>query len=318
MSALGLGSRAILGLLHMRLEQGAIGWIDRLAMAISSDQASETHKWLGMSPAMREHVGGRLVHGLREQGITITNSNFEATIAVMLDEIRRDKTGQVVQRINGLAARANSHGAGLLSTLILNGESTVCYDGQFFFDTDHSEGDSGTQDNDIQVDVSAQAVPTDEQGSTTAPSAKTMREAVLQGIQQILGFVDDQGEPINEGASEFMVMVPTPFWSSAVAAVVTPTLAGGETNVLAGLPGMSLSVVPNPRLTWTDTFAVFRADGSDGGAPFIKQEEVPLTTPYQAEGSPEEYHNGRHLYSVDWTGQVGYGFWQHACQVKLI
>ncbi len=317
MSAIGLGSRAILGEIFLRLEQGAIGWVNLLSFFVASDQASETHKWLGMTPQMRAWIGGRLVHGLREQGITIVNEDYEATLAVMLDEIRRDKTQQVMQRIATLADRANSHGAKLLSTLMINGESVACYDGQFFFDTDHSEGDSGTQSNDLSIDISA--LPVSQNGSTTAPSAEEAGQVVMQSIQAIYGFKDDQGEPMNEGAKEFIVMTPVPLWSAFLTGVRSPHLSSGQTNPINNLRDqeIKIEVVANPRLTWTTKVATFRADGGDGGAPFIRQEEVPLQVSHQAEGAPEEFHNRRHLYGVNCTGAMGFGFWQHACLATM-
>ena len=312
MSAEGLGSRAILGEMYMRLAMGAAGWVDELSFAVDSDQESETHKWLGMSPQMREWVGGRLVHGLREQGITITNVEFEATMEILLRELRRDKTGQIMARIADLAERANSHGAKLLSTLVINGESTVCYDGQFFFDTDHSEGDSGSQSNDISVDISALTVS--QHGSTTEPSVDEMALVIMKLLQQMYGFKDDQGEPINETARKFLVMTPVALWGVAADAVSSANLSSGRTNPLSRL-GMEIDVRPNPRLTWTEEIVGFRRDGVV--KPFIKQEEVPLTVSAQAEGSPEEFNNKRHLYGVEWTGNYGYGMWQHACLATM-
>ena len=55
------------------------------------------------------------------------------------------------------ADRTVSHWASLLSTLIVNGESATCYDEQYFFDTDHSEGESGTQSNVISAAKRARA-----------------------------------------------------------------------------------------------------------------------------------------------------------------
>ena len=143
------GSRAIIGRFFAKLEEYmGKSWVDRVSMLFTSDQESETYKWLGMSPAMREWLGGRHAHGFRENGVTITNKTFEATLEVMVDWLRRDKTGQIDIRIAELAQRAVGHWAKLLSTFIQNGTgatSSLCYDGQYFFDSDHSEGDSGTQ-----------------------------------------------------------------------------------------------------------------------------------------------------------------------------
>lgn len=142
----GLSSRAIIGRFFQRLEVvQAQSWVNQIGMYFSSDQESETYKWLGQSPAMREWIGGRHAKGFRENGITIANKKFEATLTVPVDWLRRDKTGQLQVRIDELVGRTVTHWGSLLSSLILAGESAACYDGQFYFDTDHSEGDSGAQ-----------------------------------------------------------------------------------------------------------------------------------------------------------------------------
>lgn len=314
MSAQGLGSRAIIGEFYDRLEQNVgTAWVNGVSMLFNSDQASETYKWLGMAPAMREWIGGRNAKGFRENGITIANKHYEATLEVMVSEMRRDKTGQVMVRVREMADRTNAHWAKLLSTLLINGESTACYDGQFYFDTDHSEGDSGTQSNDLSIDISA--LPVTNHGSTTAPSVGEMQQSILQTIQAIYGFKDDQGEPLNEGAMNFLVMVPTPFWHVAQAAVALPMIDNGESNVVPNLGNVSISVVANPRLTWTTKFATFRTDGNV--KPLIRQQEKDVELNAIAEGSEEEFKNYRHLYGVDTWRNVGYGYWQHACLATL-
>lgn len=312
MGAIGLSSRAIIGEFYKALSQD-IGarWINPLSMLFTSDQDGEEYKWLGMSPMMREWVGGRNAKGFRENGITIKNKHYEATMEVLVKELRRDKTGQVLVRIREMAQRTNAHWASLLSTLILNGPSAVCYDGQYFFDTDHSEGDSGTQDNDIQVDISA--LPASVHGVVTAPSVEEMQQSILKGVAQILSFKDDQGEPMNEDAANFLVMVPVPLYLVGSKAVSLPVGTGmSEQNLPSGL---NIDVVANGRLTWTDSFSVFRADGNV--KPFIRQQETEVQMKAKAEGSEYEFDNDAHQYGVDTWRNVGYGYWQHACYVTM-
>ena len=316
MSAKGLSSRAIIGEFYRTLEQDAgQSWISAVSMLFQSDQESETYKWLGQSPVMREWIGGRQAKGFRENGITIANKHFEATLEVLISELRRDKTGQLLVRIRELAERTNSHWASLLSTLIQNGTSSICYDGQYFFDTDHAEGKSGLQSNSITVDLSELPIPADEKGSATEPSARVVKSAILRGVRQIIGFKDDQGEPMNENARSFLVMVPTSFMDVVNAAISSPVLSGAETNDLATSRNFGITYAVNPRLTWADKFAIFRTDGSV--APFIRQEETPVALNAIAEGSEEEFKNQRHLYGVDAWRNVGYGYWQKACLVTL-
>ena len=312
MGATTLGSRAIIGRFYQALEQDAgVGWVDPISMLFQSDQSSETYAWLGQSPAMREWIGGREAKGFRENGITIANKKFEATLEIPLDWMRRDKTGQIQVRIDEMAQRANAHWAKLMTALIEAGEGNTlgtCYDGQYFFDTDHSEGDSGSQSNDISVDIT----------TTTAPTAAEMETAILTATQQIMGFKDDQGEPMNESARRFVVMVPTPFMSKAAAALNNPIITTGSasfTNTLVNLGGFSYQLAINPRLSWTTKFALFRADG--GASAFIRQEEESLQISALAEGSEEECKNDRHLYGIKSMRNVGFGFWQKACLVTF-
>ena len=295
-------SRAVIGSFYAALEQGAASYVSALSMKVASDQASETYAWLGQAPAMREWLGGRSAKSLRENSFSITNKDHEATLEVTLQELRRDKTGQLLIRIGELADRTNSYPAKILSNLMIAGEAATCYDGQYFFDTDHAEGDSGTQSNDVSYAAA----------TGTTPTVAEMRGAIMAAIQKILGFVDDRGEPMNENAKSFLVMVPLALWATAVEAVNLPTVENGGVNLLQNLPeGISMTVVPNVRLTWTDKFAVYRTDGRV--KPFILQEEVPVTMSAVAEGSELEFNEKKHRYGVDGSGNVGYGYWQHAC-----
>ncbi|WP_417627069.1 Mu-like prophage major head subunit gpT family protein [Pararhodobacter aggregans] len=310
----GLSSRAIIGTFYARLAVAtAASWINGISMEFQSDQESETYKWLGMSPAMREWVGGRQAKGLRENGITVVNKPFEATLEIPLDWMRRDKTGQIQVRVNEMAARAVTHWQSLLSGLIANAETGICYDGQYFFDTDHAEGKSGSQSNDITVDISA--VPAVLHGTPTNPSPEEIRAMVFAGVTQILGFKDDQAEPMNELARQFQVQVPTAWFTNAAVALKNPTI-GGDTNTVTSLDGFSFDLAVNPRLTWTDKLAVFRSDGDT--KPFIRQSETGVEVDAIAEGSELEFEKRMHHYGIYASRNVGYGYWQHGCLVQAV
>ena len=297
----GLTSRAIIGRFYRRLEEFAeAAWWTKLAMRFAANQESETYRWLGMVPQVREWVGGRQVRPLRAQGITIVNKVWESTIRVDADEQRRDKAGQIMIRVNEMARRVATHPNKLLTELISGGASGTGYDGQYFFSTSHSEGDSGTQSNSITYDA---ATP-------TAPSDSEMYEAIVKGIAQVISFNDDQAEPMNESARQFMVMVPMSFLSSTLVALSSQTI-DSSSNPLVGSGPFKINWVANPRLTWTDKFALFRTDGE--ARPFIFQEELPVQVQILAEGSELEINENQHQYGVKAIHEAGYGFWQDAC-----
>lgn len=313
MSAIGLGSRAIIGEFYKTLKADAgAAWVGPLSMLFTSDQDSETYKWLGQVPAMREWVGGRNAKGFQENGISITNLHYEATLEILVREMRRDKTGQVMVRIQELAKRTNSHWASLLSTLILNGTSTVCYDGEFFYDTDHKEGNNTTnQSNDLTTDIST--FPVSVSGSASAPSIEEAQQSMMKSIAQILSFKDNENEPMNEDASNFLVMVPTGLYIPFAKAIALPHGTGvTEQNI----PNeFNISVVTNPRLTENDSFFTFRTDGSV--KPFIRQQETKVQLKSKAEGSEYEFDNDAHQHGVDAWRNVGYGYWQHSVYHKM-
>ena len=301
----GLTSRAILGRFFRRLEEFAdAAWWTKLAMRFPSSQESETYKWLGMVPQVREWKGGRQVRPLRAQGVTIVNKVWESTIRVDADEQRRDKTGQILIRVNEMARRVATHPNKLLTDLLLAGETNLAYDGESYFGTAHSEGDSGSQSNSVTFDA---ATP-------TAPSDAEMYAAIVKALAQVMGFKDDQGEPLNESAREFLVMVPMPFLSSTLVALSSQQI-DSSSNPLAGAGPFRLTWVANPRLTWSDRFAVFRTDGE--ARPFIFQEELPVQVQVLAEGSELEINENQHQYGVKAVHEAGYGFWQDACLVTL-
>ncbi len=301
----GLTSRAIIGRFYRRLEEYAkAAWWTRLAMHFASNQQSETYRWLGMVPQVREWVGGRQVRPLRAQGLTIANKTWESTIRIDADEQRRDKTGQIMVRVNEMARRVATHPNKLLTTLMLNGETAACYDGASFFAADHSEGDSGTQSNDIGYDADTPTAPTDTE----------MHEAIVKAIGQIMAIRDDQGEPMNESARAFMVVVPMPFLPPTLVALSGQTINASSNPLAAGEP-FKVTWVANPRLTWTTKFAVFRTDGP--ARPFIFQEELPVQVHALAEGSELEVNENQHQYGVKAIHAAGYGFWQDACLVTF-
>ena len=310
--------RQVIGNFYKALsESTGAPWLDQVSNYFTSDQTLEEYAWLGMTPAMREWIGGRNAKGFREQSLQIRNKHFEATLDVLVKDLRRDKTGQLMVRINEMARRANSHWASMLSELIAGGASTACYDGQNFFDTDHSEGDSGTQSNSITVDISAEPVAVE--GTVSSPAVAEIQFCIAKAIQAIVGFVDDQGEPMNEDATRFLVMAPTEYMHVIMQAVATPVqVAETQTALQALKSNFAIDVVVNPRLSTMAAsyqFPVFRTDSYLKS--FIRQEETGVQLKVKGSGSEYEFDNDAHQYGIDTWRNVGYGMWQNSCLVTM-
>lgn len=314
-----LSSRAIRGFYFARLETDpGTSWLDSVANLFGSDQASETYNFLGQTPMMREWLGSRQAKGFSGQGVTIFNKHYEGTLEIKKKDARRDKTGQIRARVDEFADRGQTHWASLVSAAVVNGPTSLCYDGQYFYDTDHVEGNSGVQSNKITVAIAAQ--PATLHGTVTNPSVEEMQQAIIAGIVQILSLKDDQGEPMNENASSFMVMVPLGLMKAALGAVSTLIPAMMQQNLNPNLlRNFKVEVVMNVRLTtagWTDKFTIFRTDSPIKA--IIRQTEQEIEMKMKAEGSEFEFDNDAWQMGIDaWRG-AGYGYWQRSVMVTLV
>jgi phage major head subunit gpT-like protein len=315
-TGLAITTRGIIGSFFEQLEaaQGD-DYVTALAMHTLSDQEQETYAWLGMVPTPREWIGGRAVKTLREGGLIVRNKKFEATLEFDADDRKRDKTGQTSKRVNELIERVGMFWRSRLSTLIANGHGSTSglgYDGQYFFDTDHSEGDSGTQKN-LLTDSD---VPALNVGTATAPTEAEFARAVMGVISYMKGIKDDQGEPIHENAKRFLVMVPLGLEGVALSAATERILSNGATTASNPLlKATTIDVIGNPRLSWTTDFAVFRVDGTR--RPFILQTEGGVEFKAVAEGSELEFNEDKHRFGIKFKGNVAFGDWKYAAKATL-
>jgi len=313
MGASRITERGIRGEFFATLERSLAGhWVSNLSFPIESSQGSENNVWIESATAMmREWLGGRQAAGFWADGITIANRKFEGTLEVLVDELRRDKTGQILLRTRGLAASSTTLWAQLLTALIDAGESGIGYAGETYFNAAHTRGvsDAIPQSNLLDLNVT----------TPTNPTGPEMLEAINKGIAAIMDFRDYELEPLNLDARHFAVFVPMAFVPAVAEALDTPAIlrrAGGVVDIVASLGGgYTVRVIPNPWLTWTDRIATFRADGI--AKPFIRQQEF-ISLASVGAGSELEFNEEKHHYGVAASRNGGYGLWEHACMTRLV
>ena len=118
----------------------------RVAMVVPSSVREETYAWLGAFPRMREWIGERHIKDLGLHSYSIKNKDWEATIEVDRNDIEDDGIGVYNPILRELGRSAGVHPDELVFDLLGKGFTTTCFDGQYFFDTDHPVGD-GTVSN---------------------------------------------------------------------------------------------------------------------------------------------------------------------------
>lgn len=273
-----------------------------LSTRIQSNSDSETYKWLGSMPRMREWGTGRVAKGLRTESYSVENLKYESTLEVDRDEISDDKTGQIRIRVAELADRAATHKDFLISQLLINGETSGfnSYDGVSFFNSAHVSGSSGSQDNQL----SSTAVDPDN------PSTDEFKTGLKNAMSTMMNFKDDQGDPMSISASGLICVVPTTMFLTAMEAI-NATMISSTSNVLAG----AARVIAFPWLTDLSKWYLAKTDGVV--RPFIFQDREPVEFTALTEDSDEGFRREKFLYGVRARYRMTYGYWQFAVRTNF-
>ena len=264
---------------------------ERIASVINSEKDQENYAWLGAVPKMREFKDERMPAGLLGNEYVIRNKTWEASIAVDRAALEDDLYGQIKLRVQGLAAEAKRHMDELVFTLLKNGFSNICSDGQFFFDTDHSSGESGTQSN----------------KGTAALSAASLQAA----ITAICKFKDDRGKPMGM-VPDLLVVPPDLQWTAMelLNSVYYPDLlASGQKlagNVLKG----KLDLMVSPYLSDSNDWFVICTRSIV--KPVIFQSRTPIEFSALESDSESGFMRDKYYYGVRARYNAGYGLWQTA------
>ncbi len=268
-----------------------------LATRIQSNTDSETYRWLGALPRMREWGTGRLARGVGTESYSVENLKYESTLEIDRDEIADDKTGQIRIRIGELAVRAATHKDYLISQLLINGETAGfnSYDGVSFFNAAHVSGASGAQGNMATSGIS----------DPNSPTTDEFKSALKNAIAAMLAFKDDQGEPMAISATGLVCMVPTTMYLTALEAV-SATVVSSTSNVVQG----AARIIASPWLTDSSKWYLLKTDGVI--RPFIFQDREPVEFTALTEESDEGFRREKFLYGVRARYRVAYGYWQFA------
>ena len=109
----------------------------RIATEVPSSSASNTYGWLSDLPEIKEWIGERQLAVLSQQGYTVTNRTWESSIRVKRETIEDDQLGQFSIIASGFGRKIGVFPDTLAFKLLSGGFSSLCFDGQYFFDTDH-------------------------------------------------------------------------------------------------------------------------------------------------------------------------------------
>ena len=121
-------------------EQGkseAAPQFNKIASVIKSTSASNTYGWLGKFPNLAKWIGDRNIQSMKSQAYTITNDDYESTVGVDRNDIEDDNLGVYSPIFKEMGNAAAIHPDEMIFPLLAAGFTTLCYDGQNYFDEEH-------------------------------------------------------------------------------------------------------------------------------------------------------------------------------------
>lgn len=109
----------------------------KIAKPMSSGNASNTYEWMSDFPAFKEWVGARTHKVAKATAYAVTNRKFENTLDIPREKIEDDNYAMYGDISESYGQSVIDLKNDLVFSLPSGGFASVCYDGQFFFDTDH-------------------------------------------------------------------------------------------------------------------------------------------------------------------------------------
>lgn len=261
---------------------------------------SEDLSFLGAIGVIKEWIIGRNISQPKEYDFALKNVKFSGGVRLPLDWINNDKRGQVASKFSDLGMRRNQFWSRRLAALI-NGASTNTrtLDAASYFGATHSAYSV------FNNDISRAGV------TSGQPTPLEAAQAIYAAYVSMLGFLDDQGEPANEGITNIAVTCGIDVAGAVMQGVNDQLLNTGaaiKDNPLAGLKaaGLTVSVIATPRITTAGKMQIWNT--SPNAKPLLLQRNSSeFRIQAMAAGSEMEYTNDAWEYAIKEVGEVGFG-----------
>ncbi len=264
---------------------------DKIAMKVPSGTSQNDYAWLSEFPKMRKWFGDKVVKNLEAFKYTIVNDPFEATIGVKRDDIEDDNLGIYGPQAQMAGYSAKQWPDELIMELVNGGFTGLCWDGQYFFDTDHPvAGASVSNKLTVALSVATQAAAIASYGAARVA---------------MMSFKSEEGRPLNVAPDT--LLVPPALGDIARALMSNDRLDDGKTNLYKG----TATVVEDARLT--STTAWFLLSTKMPVRPFIFQErKAPVFVSQTSEENDDVFNKALFKFGAESRGNAGYGLWQLA------
>lgn len=264
---------------------------DKIAMKVPSTTGQNDYAWLSNFPKMKRWIGAKVVKNLLAYKYPVVNEDFEATVEVDRNDIEDDQLGIYEPQAKMAGFSSAQLPDEIVYETVNKGFSTLCFDGQYFFDTDHPVG-SGSVSNRSAAPLSVATLALARDGYGAARTA--MKK-----------FKDDEGRSLN--ITPNLLLVGPVLEDTARALLTNAKLADGSENPYKG----TAELVVDGRIE-SDT-AWFLLDTTKPIKPFIYQErKAPVFVQQTDAESNDVFNLKKFKFGAEARAAGGYGFWQMA------
>ncbi len=263
----------------------------KIAMKVTSTTGQNDYAWLSKFPKMAKWIGDKNVKSLEASKYTIKNDDFEATVEVDRNDIDDDNLGIYAPQAQMAGESSAQLPDEIVMALVTGGFANVCFDGQFFYDTDHSVKGVSVSNKGVAVLSCA-----------TLAAAQASIGAARTAMKK---FKDEEGRPLN--ITPNVLLVPPALEDVALVLANNERLEDGKQNPYKG----TFEVVVDARLA-TDT-EWHLLDTTKPIKPFIYQErKAPVFVEQTDMNSDNVFMRKKFRYGAEARAAGGYGFWQLA------
>ncbi|WP_424682923.1 Mu-like prophage major head subunit gpT family protein [Frateuria sp. YIM B11624] len=264
------------------------------AMLVPSGSSQNNYDWLDRFPKMRKWIGEKVIKALKANTYTIVNDDWEATVAVRRNDIDDDNLGIYAPMAQDAGYSAKTLPDEIVADLKNNAFVNKCYDGQYFYDTDHPVEDG--KGNTTSVSNKGTAALSCDTPALALASYGTARIAIMS-------MTDNEGRPL--ALVPDVLEVPPALEAIAKVLCENEKLNDNSPNPYRG----TAKVIVNPRLT--SGTAWFLHCTSRPVKPFIyQQRKAPVFVQQINPDSDDVFSRAEYKYGAEARAAGGYSFWQ--------
>jgi len=262
---------------------------DKTTMKVPSGSSQNDYTWLSRFPKMIKWLGSKTVKALKAFTYTVVNDDYEATVEVDRNDIHDDNLGIYAPMAQEAGYSSKQLPDEIDAELKNNAFENLCFDGQYFYDSDHPV---------------AGAIVSNLGTAALSAATKTLAAASYGAARlAIMSFTDDDGRPL--GLIPNLLEVGPALEATANILCKNPKLEDDKPNPYFG----TAEVLVNPRLTSTTQWMLHVTNRPL--KPFIYQErEAPKFVQQINPDADDVFMRKKFKFGAEARAAGGYGLWQ--------